>query len=67
MNTDTTSEPPLPDSSPCEPESYKAFQRASEKRLHVCRVPKPGATRWTDSKGQRYERLKNGQIVRASA
>lgn len=67
MNTNTPPDPPLPDSIPCEPESYKALQRASEKRLRMCRVPKPGATRWTDSKGQRYEKLKNGQIVRVSA
>lgn len=68
MNTtpDPSPEPPLPDSIPCEPPSYKLLQRESERRARQCLIPRATATAWTDSKGQRYERLKSGQIVRVS-
>jgi hypothetical protein len=60
----------LPEEIPCEPRSerlkLRALQRESERRANMAWVPKVGATRWQDRRGQRYERLKNGQIVRVS-
>lgn len=66
MNPATAPEPPLPDSIPCELLSYKAVQRECERRAQQCFMPRTDTTHWTDSKGQRYERLKSGQIVRVS-